>query len=280
MPLTPAPPSLSAALAARQALVLKKEIALAALRGAGQGAGWAGEGAAQARVLRMGDMAIGARFPEGGLRRGAVHEAAPLTHWDHGAALGFCLGAGVRALQDKAGSMVWITGPCGDFGAPYGLGLAGFGLDPRRMLLVSPPRVADRLWAVEEAARSGAAALVLAQLEGDRLDLLASRRLQLAAESGGSLVLLLRAPSDAPIASVYSRWRVSARFGAAAGKTIWRMNLLRARNLPAGGAAFDVEWRRATGAFHLAAILGDTAAGSAGTPRQAGASLTRALGAA
>ena len=247
-----------------------REIALAALRGAKLAPASAQPYAFAAAILPLGDQAVCARFPEGGLRRGALHELAPQTHWDQGAAVGFCLGACARALRLQAGPMVWIGRPHGDFGAPYGLGLAGFGLDPRQVLWVCPPRLADRFWATEEVLRSGAARVVLAQLEGDGLDLVATRRLQLAAENGGSLVLLLRGPSDAPIALANSRWRVAARPASHWGQGSCRMQLMRARSLPAGAAAFDLEWQSATNAFHLAAILGHSAAGFAGAPSQTG----------
>jgi hypothetical protein len=67
---------------------------------------------------------------------------------------------------------------------------AAMGLDLKRIIIVRPTTLADRLWAVDQALRSPAIAAVIAEIE--QLDDRAARRLQLAAESGGGLGLLVR----------------------------------------------------------------------------------------
>ena len=85
--------------------------------------------------------------------------------------------------------MLWASLGEGDLYPP---GLAGFGLDPAAMILLSAPSPAELLWAMEEALRSPALAGVVGEV--DRLDLTAGRRLQLAAAAGGGVgFLLLRA---------------------------------------------------------------------------------------
>lgn len=70
---------------------------------------------------------------------------------------------------------------------------AGFGplaLDLRRMVLVRPERPTDVLWAAEQALRTRGVGAVVCEV--DRLSSASFRRLQLAAETGGSLGILLR----------------------------------------------------------------------------------------
>ena len=70
---------------------------------------------------------------------------------------------------------------------------AVWGIEPRRMILLRPADDADELWALEQSLRCEAVGAVWANI--DRLDAQDFRRLQLAAESGGGLGLLLR-PAD------------------------------------------------------------------------------------
>lgn len=67
---------------------------------------------------------------------------------------------------------------------------AALGLDLKRIVIVRPTTLADRLWAIDQALRSPSIVAVIAEVE--QLDDRAARRLQLAAESGGSLGLLVR----------------------------------------------------------------------------------------
>ncbi len=67
---------------------------------------------------------------------------------------------------------------------------AAMGLDLKRIIIVRPTTLADRLWAIDQALRSPSIVAVIAEIE--QLDDHAARRLQLAAESGGGLGLLIR----------------------------------------------------------------------------------------
>ncbi len=82
--------------------------------------------------------------------------------------------------------LAWIAPPH----APYPPALAQSGIRPDRLLLVSAEKTADRLWAIEQALRSGSCAAVLAWL--DAADDRWLRRLKLAAETGRTLAVLLR----------------------------------------------------------------------------------------
>lgn len=223
------------------------------------------------------DLGDGLGLSEGGLRLGGLHECLPAAHFDAPAALGFWLGAAARVLAARAGELVWIGPVREEFGTAYGPGLAGYGIDPRRVLRVQPRKSAQALWAAEEAARAGPAC-VLAELGEEAADLVAARRLQLAAESGGALLLLLRPPGAAACPAAHTRWRVAAALsraaewsaGSAPGEALFEVELLRARASLEGPRAWRWEWRHAARAFHLVAPLAERAAAPAGPPRRAG----------
>jgi len=75
---------------------------------------------------------------------------------------------------------------------PYAPALERHGIRLSRLLLVHPRRNDDRLWAVEQALRSGNCAAVLAWCSA--ADDHSLRRLQLAAEAGNSMGFLFRDP--------------------------------------------------------------------------------------
>jgi len=185
---------------------------------------------------------------------GAVHEIAGQGgDEEQGAA-----GAGFLALTLKAsaptGWIAWITQE-NDLYAP---GLAAFGLDLRRLILVSARRDAEVCWALEEALRSRS--LVAAVAEVGILSLNATRRLQLAAEQAGIPCFLLRRwrtkelaqqQRAQPIAAV-TRWRISPQpqprgFDQATvpelGPAHWRLDLWRCRN--AAAASWIMEFDHA-----------------------------------
>src|SRR5919108_1498133 len=136
----------------------------------------------------------------GGLPRGCLHEVAGGV--DDGAALGFCTALAGRLAADRP--VLWCQ-PDFDLYAP---GLAAFGLDPARLIVVAARRPADRLWALEEGLRCPA--LAAAVIELDALDMTAARGLQLAAESSGVTGFVLHPDGlRSPAASVaVTRWTV------------------------------------------------------------------------
>lgn len=147
-------------------------------------------------------------LPEEGLTRGALHEILPRDRAAPASATGFAVLALTR-LDPAMGPVLWLARA----GASRlsGRGLVGLGLDPGRMILVTPATAQDLLWAAEEALRcSGVGAVVI---ELGTLGLTPARRLALAAEAGGTLGLLLRDEEGA--AACRSRWRVGAMPGVA-----------------------------------------------------------------
>ncbi|WP_157619670.1 ImuA family protein, partial [Skermanella stibiiresistens] len=165
-------------------------------------------GADGAHLLPLGVPEVDRALPDGGLPLGCLHEIVG----DPGdpfnvAATGFGTALLARIAR-RRGQIVWITRG-DDLHAP---GLASYGLTPDRLITVRARRDADILWAMEEALRCRSLGAVLGEI-GD-IDMVASRRLQLAAESGGVTAFLLRGGETrarrlAATASV-TRWRLAS----------------------------------------------------------------------
>ena len=186
-------------------------------------------------VLSFGIAEVDGRLAGGWLPRVALHEAAPATPdlGDEAAATLF-----VAALAARAGGDVLWALSRRDLFAP---GLAQAGLAPERVLYADCRDENELLAVMEEGLRHGGLGAVVG--EAGRVGMAAARRLQLAAEEGGSLGLLLRRwrrrgadPLGQPSPAV-TRWRIACAPSAAlampgVGRARWRVELARQR----GGA--------------------------------------------
>jgi protein ImuA len=169
------------------------------------GAGAAG-GQRSREALPLGVPQIDAVLPGGGLPRDCLHE---IVAADAGAsATGFS--AVLLARLAGEDSVIWCRRDAGLHGVKlYGSGVAAFGLDLHRLLLVRVRREIEVLWAMEEGLRSGSVSAVLG--EAATVSPIALRRLQLAAETGGATGLLLRPPGAALAhGGAASGWRVAS----------------------------------------------------------------------
>lgn len=218
-------------------------------------------------ALPFGIEALDSLWPEGGLPRGALHEIAGAEPGlgSFAAVTGFA-----ASLAGRSGSAVlW----CARGRELYGPGLAAMGLGSQRLIVAEARGDKDLLSAMEEGLRSGVLGAVVGEVE--RMDLTASRRLQLAAEKTGCMALVLRRPekrpgkygrADAPITAA-SRWRVGPApaigpqdFYQIQPAHLWRLELARSRCGAHG--SWIVEAPDAQGHLRLPALLADRSLGA------------------
>jgi hypothetical protein len=122
-------------------------------------------------------------LPEGGFRRAALAEW--LSAGEGSGATGLALAAACEACRD--GGALVVLDRRREFYPPAA---ARLGIEPESLIVVQAGSQADEHWALDQALRSPGVAAVLAWPE--RLDGRTFRRLQLAAEEGGGLGLLIR----------------------------------------------------------------------------------------
>ena len=197
-------------------------------------------GAAAQPCLAFGIGEVDGRLAGGGLERG-LHEAAPAAPSanDEAAATLFlaALAARFAMAQGEGGQVLWAL-TRRDLFAP---GLAQAGLVPDRLLYAECRNDEEVLAVIEEGVRHGSLAAMVGEV--GRMSMAAARRLQLAAEEGGTAALMLRrwrrADAD-PLAmpsAALTRWRIGCAPSAALpydgiGRARWRVALARQRGGP------------------------------------------------
>ena len=201
-------------------------------------------------------------LPDGGLRRGAVHEWIGVACWSPqpccswSPPLTLLAQVAQRVSSDREGLVVWVGAHVWPY--PRSLGTPVL----RRSLFVRAPDLDSRLWVSELALRCGAAAAVIA--DGSGFDRAATQRLQLAAEAGGegSVCLLARSPDErAVLSAAATRWWVRSEPSDRTGPR-WTVELLRCkgtRPAPDAMRPWMVEHDWSEG--HLA-VLSDVGSGS------------------
>lgn len=204
------------------------------------------------KVLPFGIQLVDQVLPGGGLSLGALHEVASGGNGavDGAAAALFAAGIAARTF----GKVLWCVTKQ-DLFAPA---IAQAGLAPGRVIYVEAGDEKALLACFEEGLRHGGLGAVVAEVA--RLSMTSSRRLQLSAESSGTLGIAIRrwrrqteaVDFGQPTAAV-SRWRVSVMPSTplpvpGIGRPRWHIELIRCR---AGESAdFELEACDATG--HLA----------------------------
>jgi protein ImuA len=132
----------------------------------------------------------------GGLADDALHEIAPARPADGAAAMGFALALAARFLSRRPASALVIGEgfAAEESGALYGPGLVAHGLPLSRLVFVRAPDATLAFWAIEEALKCGAPAVVVGEIWSLKgYSLAASRRLLLAARKGRTPALLILA---------------------------------------------------------------------------------------
>jgi protein ImuA len=210
-------------------------------------------------VLAFDVPAIDRALPWGGLPLAALHEIESAgVAGEEGAATGFL--AGILARLAPQRPVLW----CLQHSDLHPPGLALAGLSTQRLLLVRAPNEREILWAMEEGLRSRALAAVVGEVEA--LSTPASRRLQLAAESGGVTAFVLHRDTAIAASAAVTRWRVTTLPSVpimgepGIGRPRWQLELQRCRGgMPAVWEveASDAQQNRTAGHVAVSAALAD-----------------------
>lgn len=153
-------------------------------------------------------------------------------------------------------------------GAPYGVGLAHFGIATEHLVFARPQTIAELLWAMEEAIACRAVAAVVADIASfhKALDFTASRRLSLRSAASGAGTFLVRYGEQREASAAKYRWQISPSLSGprpfdprAPGQPRWRAVLERGRLQPdrpvtPEGEVYLVDWTK--NGFVLADIDG------------------------
>ncbi|MFN3820508.1 ImuA family protein [Blastomonas sp.] len=201
----------------------------------------------------------------GGLARGRVHEVFAAQAEDAGCAAGFVAGLALRLGLKSGGTLVWLREIQAEKqgGRLHAPGLVEIGLDPARVIIGVLPDPLCVLRAAADVVRCPEVGVAVIELwrEPRLLDLTASRRLALAAETSGVTVIALRIAASPSPSAAQTRWQVSAAPSLpmeanAPGYPAWRVELLRQRGRPSGGD-WRVEWNREQACFANADTASD-----------------------
>ncbi len=188
---------------------------------------------------------------QGGLALAAVHEVFAEGR-QSAAATGFIAGlAGLVGLAGRAGArrpLVWVRQDFAEIesGALSMSGLAELGLDPRLLVTVRAADVDAALRTAADALACDAVGVVVLELWGQarQLDLIASRKLTLAAQASGVTGLLLRVAAEPLPSTAETRWIVRAAHSPPAsawGAPAFDAQLVRNRHGPVG--RWIMEWK-------------------------------------
>jgi protein ImuA len=161
------------------------------------------------------------------------------------------------------GSVLWVETEFSrrETGVPYGSGLALNGLALDRLVLLTVPRAIDVLWAMEEALRSCAVAVVIGEVSDDRTldEGTATRRLSLTARESGGFGLLMRGRPSSAASAAATRWQIAAIPGAqdqfgGLGRTTFALSLTKNRRGSCG--RWHIAWDHHERVFHPALSVG------------------------
>jgi protein ImuA len=227
-----------------------------------------GAAAARSRPWAFDIAEIDRHLPETGLARRGLHDIAPGAYGDMPAAMGLALALALKRLADPAElrPLLWcrLAREVKEYGNLYGHGLESLGLARHRFVTVTLRKPLALLWVAEEALKSGALALVLADAEPKYAGLTATRRLSLAAQAGKAAGLLVFTQPTTNATASHTRWVAGATRSKpppddedAPGPPAWDVELTRARGGRPG--QWLVEWQHAPHRFDLVSGLRDGA---------------------
>ena len=181
----------------------------------------------------------------GGLQHGVLHEVFAVTGHE-AAATGFVTGLVARVAADKQSLWIRQDFSTHEWGELSATGLIEFGLDPARMLLLSVANANEGLRAANDALSCAALGAVVIEIPGSpkNLDLLASRRLTLAATQKLVTTFLLRSGAQPDVSAAETRWQVCAAVSSKqeedCGRPVFEVDLIRNRHGKTG--YWSMEW--------------------------------------
>jgi protein ImuA len=182
---------------------------------------------------------------QGGLAIGAMHEVFAEGRQSATAA-GFVAGLAGRATARRP--LLWVRQDFTEIesGAVSMSGLAELGLDPRLLVTVRAADVDTALRSAADALACDALGCVVLEVWGQarQLDLVASRKLTLAAQASGVTALLLRVAAEPMPSTAETRWIVRAAHSPPAtlwGAPVFDAQLVRNRHGPVG--RWIMEWK-------------------------------------
>src|SRR2546423_10815954 len=185
---------------------------------------------------------------QGGLAVAAVHEVSAEGR-QSAAATGFITGLAGRITPRRP--LVWVRQDFAEIesGALSMSGLAELGLDPRLVVTVRAADVDTALRTAADALACDALGAVVLEVWGQarQLDLVASRKLTLAAQASGVTALLLRVAAEPMPSTAETRWIVRAAHSppgpasSAWGAPVFDVELVRNRHGP--GGRWIMEWK-------------------------------------
>lgn len=209
------------------------------------------------RTFVTGLEAIDALAPQQSLARGAIHELLFDAKREEPKFVAAMLAHAASTLEAKsnAASVIW----CDPRGEIYPPALASLGFDLSKTFLLRPSNEIDEAWAVTECLRCRGVGAVIAS--PTHLSRIVARRLQLAAEQGGTVGILLRPRGRGDsIYAAATRWLVAPYPGE---RTVqrWTIQLLHGHGGRIGQTVF-LEWCRETNSVRAVEKLADRPAAS------------------
>ena len=187
---------------------------------------------------------------QGGLALGAMHEVFAEAGRQSAVATGFVAGLAGRLAARRP--LVWVRQDFAEIesGALSMSGLTELGLDPRLLVTVRATDVDSALRTAADALACDAIGVVVLEVWGEtrQLDLVASRKLTLAAQASGVTGLLLRMAAEPQPSTAETRWIVraahsppAAPWNSAWGAPVFDAQLVRNRHGPVG--RWIMEWK-------------------------------------
>lgn len=209
-------------------------------------------------LLRAGKLPLGIACVDqwlgGGLAVDGLHEAYAASMEDGVAAIGFALALAWMRAEDSGKPLVWLR-QRGRPSIPYGPGLKQMGIAPEQVTLLTLPDAKSLLRAASDCARDGAPAALVIEMAGRQklLDLTASRRLLLAIQRSGAMLLLVRLGVEPSPSAAHTRWSVAsapsrALPANAPGAPAFNLVLMRHKG-GRDGLNLNLEWNRDTARF-------------------------------